>query len=104
MVNSSALFAFAGVLAFVWAFGPEPSQPANDSVIADRAAAAARCRQWCIRTLMEDSLCPPLPSAVLRLSYKRLEPGDRKAEWNGNCARRRESPTDSPRPACKRIR
>src|ERR1700722_9572156 len=104
MVKSSGLFDLFEGLAFGAAFDPELSQLASASKTVDTAATiASRCRRLLLR-FMAGSSFPPLPSVARELSYKRPTPGDKLAERNGNCARRRENPRGWQPRACTHIR
>src|ERR1022692_1114304 len=102
MVNSSGLLELFAPLA--GAFEPELVQPANPSVSVETAASFANRCQPLLRTFMAGFSFPQLPSVVPELSYRMPTPGDRLAERNGNCARRRENPTGWRRRACRHTR
>src|ERR1035441_3588858 len=80
MVNSSALSELLARFESAGAFHPDPSQPANTSMIADAAASAANHRQRSARTFMEvSSWQVPRSFRFLQLLERRHISGQRLA-------------------------
>src|SRR5579872_2574461 len=100
MLNSSGL----EVLALA-ELGEEfdPEQP-SANMIAARATVPKNRRGLKMLNVMAGFSFQPLLSIVQEQSYMKPAPGDKLIEWNGNCARRRDSPKGWRRRVYKHIR